>query len=197
MDPVRKRAYAKIEAESARLIQRSDSAYQAFDAKNLKGPSLLYEALGPKLPPLITMPAEPSGGKALFNAGSGKQSEEEARRNLVYLPHQSPPLGAVAEYRVRFREVGTYELFIKLAYWEGKSDSLGDHCAEPTNAEGVGAIHVKDFEDGRPLNSNWWRRHNNSAWGLNTGTRKVVRFGSVLGVLPGDLNAEGYVDVVW
>ena len=197
VDPVRKRGYAKIEAESARLITRSDKAHPAYDPKNLKGPSLHYEVMGPDLPASITMPGKPSGGKALFNTGTGEQSEDEAQRNHVYLPHEAPPLGTIAEYRVRFREPGTYELFIKLAYWESGSTSVPAHWAEPTNAEGVGAIHVNDFADGRRLNSSWWRRHNNSAWGLSSREWKVVDFGPALNVLPEDLNEQGYADVVW
>lgn len=199
IDTRRDRAYVKVEAESARVIDRSNKAHPAFDAGNTEGPGLHYEVLGPKVAAPRKMPARASGDKALFNVGTGEQTEVEGQRNSVYKPHEAPPLGTIAEYRVRFRQAGVYELFLRLAYWsesETKPD-LGLHWAAHSNANGIGAIHVKDYASGRLLNSDWWRRHNNSAWNLKEDAWTVVDFGPALEVRPEDLSVEGYVDVVW
>ncbi|MDB4808667.1 hypothetical protein OAG85_01940 [Verrucomicrobiales bacterium] len=155
IDTRRDRAYVKVEAESARVIDRSNKAHPAFDAGNTEGPGLHYEVLGPKVVAPRKMPAGASGDKALFNVGTGEQTEVEGQRNSVYKPHEAPPLGTIAEYRVRFRQAGVYELFLRLAYWsesETKPD-LGLHWAAHSNANGIGAIHVKDYASGRLLNS--------------------------------------------
>ena len=198
-DPARECAYFKVEGEAARLITRADEAHPAYDANDKKGPSLHYEVFveGAKAP--MNMPKGASGKKALFNTGTGEQNEEEARRNDVYLPHEEPPLGTVGEYRFRVREAGVYELFLRLAYHEmpNSGSKLPAHWAAPTNASGEGAIHVKDYDKGRPLNSSWWRRHNNSAWNLKRDAWTVVDFGPAFAVKEDDLNDQGYIDVIW
>lgn len=197
LDPQRQRAYAKVEAETATIIRRADKAHPAFDADDIKGPSLHYEVFGPDVPTPRTMPAGASGGKALFNTGTGEQTQAESQRNDVFLASEQPPLGTIAEYRLRFRHVGVYELFLRLAYWSELSGKVIEYWAAPSNASGVGAIHVKDFDKGRPLNSSWWRRHNNTAWNLRDDAWTVVDFGPVLEVRAEDLEEKGYVDVVW
>ncbi len=198
-DPRRERAYVKVEGEAARIITRASKEHPAFDPVDLRGPSLHYEVFGARLPDGVSMPKAASGGKALFNTGSGEQTPEEAARNAVYLPHQEPPLGTIAAYRFRFREAGVYELFLRLAYWREshRPDRNGASTAAHTTATGVGAIHVNDYEKGRPLNSSWWRRHNNAAWDLSDREWKVIDFGPALEVKESDLNDQGYVDVIW
>ncbi len=185
IDPKRNRPYFKVEAEWMTLKEsRSPGCDQRL-------------SIAPTPPSVKQLPLKPSGDQALFFTGSGQRTEAAFNRDKNYRKTTDKPYGDVASIKLRFTHPGSYDLFVRLAYWP-TTGYAGKTAAAPSGkADGRGGMHVSDFTDPAAFQMPHWRKHTNSAWNIFEDRWKVVDMGPGLIIRPEDLENEGYLDIMW